>query len=141
MINSQKSVLNKLLVKESELNEKLLVEILEEFVRLEEESGNLIFTEKFDRLNSQQKLVVVSLAMKAKHRLKKSTTEKLKPKELEELSGLPGNTVRPALKELKTRNIFTCDTEGYWIPNANLYKAKNFIVSKLKSGIKDVKKP
>ena len=125
-------ILKELLVDESELNERLLVDVLKEFVKVEKISGNLIFTEKFDRLNSRQKLIIVSLAMKAKWRLKMVKTEKMKPKDFEVLTGLPGNTIRPALKELRKYNIFSCDKEGYWISNANLYKAKNFVTKSKK---------
>ena len=128
MSDSGESPLKELLVKEAQLNEFLLRDLLKPFISIEESSGSLIPTENFDKLTVKQKIVVVCLAQKAKLILKLSSSEKLRPKEIERILNVKGSTVRPQLKRLREGGIVQSDKEGYWVPNASLYKAKNLLL-------------
>jgi DNA-binding transcriptional ArsR family regulator len=127
MNENEKSPLKELVVKEETLNEKLLAELLKTYISIEENTGELIPTESFNSLSAEGKVIIAFLYSKAKKRLNMSSTEKLKPKDIESILGLKGNTIRPILKKLKEEGIIKLDEEGYWIPNVNLYRAKRVL--------------
>lgn len=121
------TILKELVIKEGEVNEKLLLEILKPYIRIEEGTGDLIPTEKFSELSNEKKVIIGFLYSKAKTRLGFSQSEKLKPRELESLLGMKGNTLRPILKRLKDNRVIRVDKEGYWLPNIYLTKAKELL--------------
>jgi hypothetical protein len=121
--------LQELLVESKEVDEKLLADILKPYAQIEKDTGELIPTETFSNLPAEGKVIVVFLYSKAKVRLGFSSTEKLKPRDIENLVGLKGNTVRPILKKLKETNLLKVDEEGYWLPNIHIYRAKEFLAN------------
>jgi DNA-binding transcriptional ArsR family regulator len=121
--------LKELLVRSEEINERLLTDILKPYALIEESTGELIPTENFSNLQAEGKIIVVFLYSKAKFRLGFSSSEKLKPRDVENLVGLKGNTIRPILKRLKEANLIKADEEGYWLPNININRAKEFLTN------------
>ena len=130
---TEKSPLSKLLTKKEEVDEYLLYELLKDFIRIEEDSGELIFTKEYGKLSEKGKVLVVLLAQKARVRLRKAPKrfpkEELRPKEIEELSGVKSSTVRVSLMKLKGEGFIKPTEDGYFVPNYALPKIKTFLDS------------
>jgi DNA-binding transcriptional ArsR family regulator len=127
MDKNEDNPLRRLLVKEENLNEKLLVETLKPYILIEENTGELVPMDNFTILPAEGKIIIAFLYLKAKKRLNFSQSEKLKPKDIESLLGLKGNTIRPILKKLKEMQLVKADEEGYWLPNVSLPRAKEIL--------------
>jgi len=123
------SPLEELLVSKSELDENLLKDVLKPFIKIENETGEYIFTPKFSDLTLRQKIIVILLGQKAKVRLNLTQKEEVRPKDLEYLLGEKGNSIRPALKELRRKGLISYGKDGYFIHNALIYKAKNYLLA------------
>jgi len=123
--------LTKLIVTEKELDEYLLYELLKDYITIGELTGEFIFSEKYPELNSRKQIVIILLIQKARVRLGKAPKEypdeNLRPKDIVKLTGIPGGTARPVLKELKKKGLISLDEGNYFISNHSLPKIKKFL--------------
>lgn len=120
------SDLKDLLVDEDELNEDILVETLQPYLGIGDQTGSLIFEKKFDDLNSEQKTLVSMLALKAMHELDIREEEKIGPTELADLTGISEGTIYPKVSGLEKEGLLEKDDEGrYWVPNHKIKRVQN----------------
>ena len=120
------SNLEDLLVDEDELNEEILVETLKPYLGIGDQTGSLIFEEKFDELNSEQKTLVSMLALKAMHELDIRKEERIGPTELADLTGISEGTIYPKVSGLEKEGLLEKDDEGrYWVPNHKIKRVQN----------------
>lgn len=129
-MSSEQSTLENLLVDEKELNEELLVETLSNYIRIGNESGNLVPQPSFEKLTSKQKITVVLLAQKARFELERAESESLTPTEISEESGIKSGTVYPAVRDLEGDDVIVGVEGEYHIPSYNFTRAKQYIKEK-----------
>ena len=120
------SNLEDLLVDEDELNEEILVETLKPYLGIGDQTGSLIFEERFDELKSKQKTLVSMLALKAMHELDIREEEKIGPTELADLTGISEGTIYPKVSGLEKEGLLEKDDDGrYWVPNHKIKRVQN----------------
>lgn len=124
---SEQSSLNDLLIDEEEFNEELLVETLENFIRIGKNEGNLYPRTAFRDLNSQQQVCVVLLSQHAREQLGMAETQWLKPGDISELGGINVNTVYPSVRELDEKGLIEGDDGSYRVSPAKINDISRFI--------------
>jgi hypothetical protein len=135
MVQKEKSPLTKLLTRREELDEYLLCEILEPFIQIQENTGEIILTENYQRLNKEGQTLTLLLAQKARARLGLGEKEELGPRELAKLFGLKVGTVAPILRRLeRDEGLLVSSPEGkYTVPNRSLKLVKKKLQNLKKS--------
>lgn len=98
---------------EAEVNREHLARLLDGRIALDPARGTFGFRHGVrDRLNKRQRVLVALLAQKALHLIEAKHPEALRPAEIERVTGIPGNTLRPILKILSDKAITRRDDEG-----------------------------
>lgn len=111
---------------EDELNEEILVETLKPYLGIGDQTGSLIFEEKFEELNSEQKTLVSMLALKAMHELDMREEERIGPTELAKLTGISEGTIYPKVSGLEKEGLLEKDDEGqYRVPNHKIKRVQD----------------
>lgn len=113
-----------LLVDEEEVNETLLTETLVDYIRIGDESGNLVPQNAYEELTNREKVIVVLLAQHALEGLDMTDQEWWSPTEIAEKSGIKKNSVYPAVRELDDADVVKNDDGAYRIPTHSLETAK-----------------
>jgi hypothetical protein len=119
--------LDELVVKSEEVegeNRKILAKLLIPHVQIDPEQGTIYFVKQPSDLNTKEQVLVVLLAKLALAQKNQDITYIATPKYIEEVSGLPGGTVRPKLAELIKQKVIAKSSVGYYIEAKNLYKAR-----------------
>jgi len=109
-----------LIVKESEVGEAAVEKLLKPYVQLVD-NGEISFNGAFFDLKADEKIAVALIA-KSSWRFvkgKESYAGGMKNEELEKVTALPGNTVRPKIKELRDKLLIRTDS-GIHSPTAKL---------------------
>lgn len=119
--------LEDLLVSGDEINKDLVASILSPFIRVERETGSIIFQEGWERLSERNKVLVFLAARKGLKALEILTQdEDVMPADIAEATGLVGGTVRSVLHRLtKQRLIDRKRDGGYCVPNWALQRVKD----------------
>lgn len=123
--------LEKLFIDEEEVSEDMLYDILAPYIRFGKKTNEIIPTNDFLNLKNKQKVLVIFIAIKALFMLGKREDDKASPKELEKLTGLKGNTIRPILKKLHDKRIILRDIKGkYFVPATSIPTIINMLKTK-----------
>lgn len=133
-----KDALDKLIVDEEEAPSlKLLAELILRYLKFNKKSGEIIFNEEFYKLTELQKILVYLLGRKVIviKRLQKDFDEKITPKEIENILGIKGSSVRKYIS-VDLKNLAKAESKKYFIPNYNLYKCKEKLKENGKSNLK-----
>ena len=126
-MNEEKN-LEKLFIDEEEVSRDLLYDILAPYIRFSKKTNDIIPTRDFLKLKTDQKILVTLAAIKALFVLGKRDDDKIAPKELEKLTGIKGNTLRPVLKNLYDQRIILKDPEGgYYLPPMSIPTVKDML--------------
>lgn len=118
--------LKDLVVKEQEVSEELLEQILAGNAQLATDTKNVILTREGGQLTARAKILLILAAQHAWAFVSadEETDASLTVKQLEEQTGLPGNTLRPGLKALKDAHIIASPKQGsYKLPAHALHYA------------------
>lgn len=118
--------LSDLVKKDEDVREELLAGALFPFMEFTE-SGELLPTPAYKRLDTKKKVVVILLCGLALSQLGKRKNYKLTPKEITTASGIPAGSVRPALKGLLKDRIVAMENGEYWIPTHNFAEVQNML--------------
>ena len=111
--------LMRLVVDQVEVNREVLATILEGKVRLDPTTGVFSFKPQVRaRLGNRKTVLTAVLARKALHLLSGEINERVMPRDLEGLTGIRGNTLRPILKQLTDSGIVVRHSDGYSVPDA-----------------------
>ena len=128
---SEKSDLDSFIVKEDELDESLLAEVVRPYLSRILPSGAPENTSKFKSLSAARKLLVDILVHKIKFvkKVANIVTEELSIKEIldrkNDLSMGEESIKKSFNRELK--DIVEKGEQGYFVPNYNLIKAKEYL--------------
>lgn len=115
--------LKKLLVSEEKVTEEVLERILGDFVRLAQDTRKVIFTPSGAHLPARPKVLLVLAAQHAWRFIQPGGEgdPTLTVAEIGAQTGLPGNTLRPVLKQLKDSRILEIPSKGvYRLPPHSL---------------------
>jgi hypothetical protein len=102
--------LEDLIVDEATFDRDVLGSALLPYLRIAGD-GTFRPTEKWSSLNRRNRILAVCLAAKAAHVLEKRSVEALTASEVGELSGVPGGTARPTLRDLVDAHLLSQDAE------------------------------
>lgn len=118
------------LVGEEELNREKLLQILDPYLRFDED-GNIVYRPTFEELSSKDRILLYLLARKALYDLGMAHGEGSSPSSIAEEININGNTVRSALSRLKSRGLvksgkaaLLSDSTSYQVPNSVLEEVK-----------------
>ncbi|WP_135665202.1 hypothetical protein [Halorhabdus rudnickae] len=126
-MSEEQSTFQDLLVDEEEASEVLLTETLIDYIRIGDDSGNIVPQEKFEDLTNPKKVSVILLAQHALEGLEMEEEQWLTPTEISEKSGIKKGSVYPAVRRLDDENIAETDDGSYRIPSHNLETAKQYL--------------
>ena len=131
------NILEKLVVNEDELSGSVaqtLYEMLNGFVKVGNK-GNVILESAFETLDSERKVFVVIAAATVASLLKLSSQDGLHPKQVEQITLVPGGTIRPRLKLLLERRLVVTQEDGcYTFPISAISRAKDYLQQKKSQG-------
>lgn len=114
------------------LDTALLAEIIKPYIRLTAEPPEVFMTERWHKLNVQQKLLTFMLGRKAL-RVKgyiDDAAERVQPSQIAEATGLNPNSIRPTLTRSRDERLVRTDKKeggAYWIPDYALVAIKNLM--------------
>lgn len=109
--------LEDLVVDERDLNQEILRETLEPYIRIGSETGSLIPEPELADLTAEDKILVSTLAFKAMADIGIRETERIGPKALAEAVGISEGTVYPTVRKLEDEGLLTKEDGKYWVPN------------------------
>lgn len=118
--------LSRLMVEEGELNEQLLCDILEPYIRFSKK-GELSFTENYSKITRYGRIIIILLSQKAKARLINNENEKLRPVDIAKISGVSKKTVDSALDKFKKRGLTNSEERKHYVPKYSLPRVKKFL--------------
>jgi hypothetical protein len=121
--------LSRLVFDDADMDRQVLAGLLDGRVRLDLKRGVFGFEHgSRDGMSKRQLVLVTLLAQTALHLLSGQYPAGLKPHEVETLTGIPGNTLRPILKVLAGRNITRRDPSGaHFVAAYGLENASRFL--------------
>lgn len=127
-MKSEEKKLEKLFVDEETISEEILYDLLEPYIRFSKKTNEIIPTDNFINLKNELKILITLIAIKALFMLNKRENDKVSPKELEKLTSLKGNTIRPILKRLYDQRIILKDAKGkYFVPPTSISIIRNLL--------------
>lgn len=116
-----------LIVDEEELNEGLLAGILDRYIRIGKDKGDIYPKAEFGTLDAKQKSALILLAQHARYKLELADTDWLGPAQISDLSGVKRGTVYPSVRELDDLNLVESDDGEYRVPPPKLLSVQEFI--------------
>jgi DNA-binding MarR family transcriptional regulator len=123
----EETTLEDLLIDEGEQSEELLTGLLENYVRIGEQSGELIPEPAFQELSTKQKTAITLLTQRAKQKLNVAESEWLSPSEISAQSGVKKGTVYPIVRTLEDEGIAENEDGNYRIPGHGVRKVQQLI--------------
>lgn len=128
---NKKNMLDDFIVKDDELDESLLTEIIQPYLSRIIPDGTPEYTSKFKKLSVARKLLIEILTQKIKlvKKVANTESEEISMGELikrkNNLDANEGSIKKAFNRELK--NITNKGKHGYYVPNYNLQKIKEFM--------------
>lgn len=126
-MGEQQSRLEDLLVDEEALSEEVLFNTLADYLRIGEQSGELIFQDEFQSLNVKRKTTVILLAQRALKELDIAESEWLSPSAISDISGIKKGTLYPTVRSLDEQGIVEDNDGSYRVPSRSFERAQAFI--------------
>jgi hypothetical protein len=117
----EKDPLFRLVADQADTDRELLTSILETRVRIDPSRGTFSFLPGArERLGTRGTILTALLARKALRLVGAKIQEPILPRDLEVASGVKGNSLRPALKQLVDRGYARRADDGYSVPDVVL---------------------
>jgi DNA-binding MarR family transcriptional regulator len=126
-MESEETTLEDLVIDEGEQSEELLTDLLEKYVRIGKQSGELLPEPPFQELSTKQKTAVTLLTQRAKQKLDISESEWLSPSEISAQSGVKKGTVYPIVRTLEEEGVAENEDGNYRIPGHGVRKVRQLI--------------
>lgn len=113
------------LILQNNLNKEILASILERFIKINPDSGDIMLLSNYSKLKNKEQIIVIVLAFKVLKELGLRKAEEVSPKEVEKVSQLAGGTSRWILRDLVAEKLVTCEKSKYKVPNFLLHSIKD----------------
>ena len=111
-----------------QVNRDALAAVLKDRVMLDLQLGSVHLVRKPGAsIGARQAILLALLGRKALSLLKASEVDAISPKDLVEITGVKGNTVRPLLIKLSEEGLVVRRAEGYAVHNAAIHLAAGAI--------------
>lgn len=104
----------------SSVNEETIEKILKGRVRYDPMGHEIILTKEGRSLAAVNRALLVVVANEGWVYVDESETTGLKPKQISDITGIKGGTLRPALRDLADENLVHSDSGAYRIVAGNL---------------------
>ena len=123
------NVLDELLVDSEELDRELVGTVLLPYLRIERRTCEVIPLPAWDEAPTEVRVLLYLLARRAMRALQLPLgSEAASPVEIERATGIPGGSVRPALKRLlKARAVAKQGATAYIVPNYALERVREYV--------------
>ncbi|MEQ8387373.1 MAG: hypothetical protein RLP16_05425 [Alphaproteobacteria bacterium] len=120
--------LKELISERGAIAEEMIEKIISPYVRYEIDPHEIVFTQDGFALDNVARILVYLVAVQGwKYVVDDDPDIETKPADLEEVLGIPGNTLRPALKKLKDANLITSNNASYAVKPSNLDAVKRAV--------------
>ena len=121
--------LEDLVVDGRELDRELVGALLRPYLRIDRTSGEVIPLPAWDAVPTEARVLLYLLARRAMRALDLPIgRDAASPVEIERATGIPGGSVRPALKRLlKARAVAKLDGMGYIVPNYAMSRVRQYL--------------
>lgn len=121
--------LEDLVVDARELDRELIGTLLRPYLRIDRASGEVIPLPAWDDAPTEVRVLLYLLARRAMRALDLPIgRDAAAPVEIERATGIPGGSVRPALKRLlKARAVAKQDGIGYIVPNYAMSRVREYL--------------
>ncbi|MEK7546938.1 MAG: hypothetical protein AAB536_02050 [Patescibacteria group bacterium] len=120
--------LKKLFTDENDVNASELFDILSPFIKINKTNKTIIFLDTAHSQPLKNKVIIFLLAKKALFLLKEVESDRVKPKNIIEETGIPKGSVLPTLKflkEAKGGSLISSEKGEYYISSYQISKIKN----------------
>lgn len=132
--------LKDLVASTSALTEETVEAIVANFVRYDTDETELVLLPEFTGLPHSHKILVFLSALHGwRFVVEGDTSISMKPSELEEKTGIPGGSLRPALRNLKQRKLLADKDGAYFVKPASLESIRKEIEGSESSMAKTLK--
>jgi DNA-binding transcriptional ArsR family regulator len=123
------ALLEDLVVDARELDRELVGTLLRPYLRIDRATCEIIPLEPWDNAPNEVRVLLYLLARRAMRALDLALDRaEASPVEIERATGIPGGSVRPALKRLlKARVVAKQDRIGYIVPNYAMSRVRDYI--------------
>lgn len=111
-----------------EIERTAIRDMLEPYLMVDSESGDLYPTDEFRDLDSKDMIVVTLAAQRAKEMRGLSESAKIGPSKISDLSGVKEGTVKPSVRDLADEGSIAHTDDGYTIRAPQLHQASNRIL-------------
>jgi hypothetical protein len=126
-------VLEELLVDTRELDRELVGSVLLPYLRIDRATCEIVPLPAWEDAPNEVRVLLYLLARRAMRALNldlPGARDAASPVEIERATGIPGGSVRPALKRLlKARIVAKQDGMGYIVPNYSMGRVREFVLS------------
>lgn len=139
MTDTTNDPLSQLIIDTDELDRQKLTSLLNGYCAISKE-GQIRPITNFPNLDSTSKILAILLAQKAIQALGLSDTDQISPKQIEQLTGLPGGTVRGRLTNLREQRIVEGVNGTYSIPNHSILTITLNVVETSEKKVKNTKR-
>jgi hypothetical protein len=119
--------LKQLFTDDNDINATELFDLLSPFIKINKTSKNIIFLDSTLKQSLKNRIVLFLLGKKALFLLGEIETDRVKPKDIIEETGISKGSVLPTLKllkETKGGSLVTSDDTGYYITSYQVSKIK-----------------
>ena len=123
------TALEELVVDARELDRELVADFLKPYLRIDGPSCAILPQPAWAEVPNEARVLLYLVARKAMRALDLPLAqEAASPLEIERATGIPGGSVRPALKRLPKRRLEQRDLGvGYIVPNYAVARARNYV--------------
>lgn len=113
--------LKDLVADRSKITEEMIEKIIADYIRYDPTTYEIVFTPKAAALNNDSKILVYLVSVLGwQYVVDDERSVDTKPADLEAVLGIPGGTLRPALKKLKDAHLLTVADGHYSVRAAKL---------------------
>jgi hypothetical protein len=122
------AVLEELVVDSRELDRELVATFLLPYLRIDRATAGIIPMAGWAEVPNEARVLLFLVARKAMRALGFRDLDGASPLEIERATGIPGGSVRPALKRLlKARLVERDIAAGYIVPNHAILRARGYV--------------
>lgn len=123
------TALDELVIDARDLDREMVATLLRPYLRIDRASGEVIPLEPWDHAPNEVRVLLYLLARRAMYALGVTSEGcAASPVAIERSTGIPGGSVRPALKRLlKARVVAKQDGTSYIVPNYAMSRVRDYI--------------